>query len=133
MTSKRTLVVYEGDSFRIEWYYDANNKSQPKEYYENLGENDRIKALKLFKRMGDSGVIRDKTKYNNEGDKIYAFKPRPHRFLNFFQKGSRIIVTSAFMKKQDKLPANEKRRALEIREDYLNRVKEGIYYEKGEE
>ena len=80
--------------------------------------------------MGDSGEIRDKTKFVYEGDKIYAFKPKPDRFLCFFCEGSRVVITNGFRKKQQKLPKKEKEKALKIRNDYLNRLKSGSYYEK---
>ena len=89
---------------------------------------ERIKLLRLFKRMGDGGEIRDKTKFNNEGDKIYAFKPQPHRFLCFFFDGKKIIVTNAFHKKTDKLPQSKKERALNIKKDYETKIKRGDYY-----
>ena len=43
---------------------------------------------------------------------------------------SKIIVTNAFMKKQQKLPEAEKNRALKCKQDYENRIKKGAYYEK---
>ncbi len=52
--------------------------------------------------MGEIGKISDIKKFRNEGDKVYAFKPQPHRFLSFFVQGKKIIVTNAFWKKQDK-------------------------------
>lgn len=122
-------IAYEGDSFVIEWYYDKRNRSPALEYYNTLDTNDRIKLLKLFKRMGDYGEIRDTTKFINEGDKIYAFKPQPDRFLCFFYQGSKIIVTNAFRKKQQKLPTREKDKAVKIRNDYIKRDAEGEYYE----
>jgi hypothetical protein len=36
--------------------------------------------------MGDFGKIYDKTKFTYEGDKIYAFKPQPDRYLLFLPK-----------------------------------------------
>jgi hypothetical protein len=42
--------------------------------------------------MGEIGKIRDETKFWNEGDKIYAFKPQPHRFLSFFIEGRKILL-----------------------------------------
>jgi hypothetical protein len=80
--------------------------------------------------MGDIGKIRNETKFRNEGDKIFAFKPQPHRFLSFFVEGRKIIVTNAFWKKQDKLPPSEKDRALNCMNSYKQRIKEGSYYEK---
>jgi phage-related protein len=79
--------------------------------------------------MGNIGEIKNKTKFNNEGDKIYAFKPQPHRFLCFFFSGQKIIVTNAFYKKANKLPKNEKDRAMKIKRNYEDRVKRGDYYE----
>ena len=123
-------IAYEGGFFVVEWYFDVNCKSQALDYYQALTDSERIKVLKLFKRMGDAGEIRDKTKFTNEGDKIYAFKPQPDRFLCFFYEGQKIIVTSAFRKKQQKLPSNEKEKALKLRENYMIRIKKGEYYDK---
>ena len=89
----------------------------------------QAKAFSLFKRMGDVGLIRDITKFRNEGDEVFAFKPQPERFLSFFQIGKKMIITNAFIKKADKLPKNEKMRALEARKDFLLRSKKGEYYE----
>jgi phage-related protein len=62
--------------------------------------------------MGDFGKIYDTTKFTYEGDKIYAFKPQPDRYLSFFTKGKKIIVTNAFWKKTQKMPKNEKELAI---------------------
>jgi phage-related protein len=79
--------------------------------------------------MGDMGQIRDTTKFNYEHDGIYAFKPKPFRFLAFFFEGKKIIVTHAFKKQQQKLPRTEKERAMLIKKEYETRVKRGDYYE----
>jgi len=129
----KEYTAYEGDQFTVEWYYSSKGESQAREYYLELDASDRIKVLKLFKMMGDIGKIRDQAKFRNEGDKIYAFKPQPHRFLSFFVEGKKIIVTNAFWKKQDKLPLGEKERALTYMKSYKDRIKEGTYYEEDEE
>lgn len=129
---KRVIVAYEGEKFTIEWYYNESGKSPALNYFNGLSEDEKDDALGLFKLMGDKGKIFNKTKFMYEGDKIYAFKPQPHRFLNFFMKGGKIILTNAFEKRQDKLPRAEKNRALGIMDDYLNKVMQGTYYEEGE-
>jgi hypothetical protein len=86
-------------------------------------------VLKLFKMMGDIGRISNTSKFRYEGDKIYAFKPRPHRFLSFFVAGRKVIVTNAFWKKRDKLPDSEKNRALLCMESYKERIRTNSYYE----
>jgi len=122
-------IAYDGMCFTIEWYFDANHQSQALDYYQSLHDDERIKVLKLFKRIGDAGEIKDKTKFMNEGNKIYAFKPQPDRFLCFFYEGQKVVVTNAFRKKQQKLPKNEKEKALKIRDNYITRTKAGEYYD----
>ncbi|RHX83206.1 type II toxin-antitoxin system RelE/ParE family toxin [Leptospira stimsonii] len=123
-------VVYQGQEFLIEWYYDSNNKSPALEYFETLADDDKESLLVLVKVFGDRGKIFNTEKFRNEGDKIFAFKPKPNRFLCFFAEGKKIIITNGFYKNQNKLPPTEKERALTYRKEYLRRIKEGIYYEK---
>jgi phage-related protein len=126
----KEYVAYEGESYVIEWYYDAAGVSDVLEYFENMTDTQKRKALMLFKRMGDFGRINDITKFRNEGDKIFAFKPQPDRYLSFFCIGKKIVLTNAFHKKSDKLPSTEKDRAINRMKDYEMRVKKGEYYEK---
>lgn len=122
-------VAFDGKKFLIEWYFDAKGSSSALDYFESLSEDEQMKLLGLFELMGNIGTIKNETKFRHEGDKIYAFKPQPHRFLCFFFTGQKIVVTNAFHKKTDKLPIREKERALKIKESYELRVKTGDYYE----
>ncbi len=122
-------VAYEGRQFTIEWYFDAKGYSQAREYAYALGHSDLSKLTWLFTALGDAGRIQSEEKFRSEGDKIFVLKPKPHRFLSFFQAGRKIIVTNAFIKKQDKLPPQEKERALRCMKDYEQRVKARTYYE----
>ncbi len=123
-------VIYSGERFVVEWFYNEDGNSDAFTYFEELDRVQKQKFLHLVKRMGDAGKISDKTKFRNEGDKIYAFKPKPDRFLCFFFKGRKIIVTNAFEKKQDKLPKTEKNRSLERMKNYTKRLEEGNYYDQ---
>lgn len=125
----KEYVAFEGKKFTIEWYFDSKGKSISLNYLESLDEGEQVKLFELMKFIGDIGIIKNKTKFRSEGDKIYAFKPQPHRFLCFFFEGQKIIVTNGFHKKSDKLPKNEKDRALKFKNDYEARVKRGDYYE----
>lgn len=122
-------IAYEGECFTIEWYFNEKQESQALDYYRLLSKRHRIKVLQLFKRMGDAGVIKDVTKFRSEGDRVYAFKPKPDRFLCFFFEGRKIIVTHAFKKRRQKLPAGEKNKALENQKNYVTRVQRGEYYD----
>jgi phage-related protein len=123
-------VAYAGKIYTIEWYVDVRGRSMAREYFNDLTPSQKIKVFYLFEVMGDFGKIRNEQKFRHEGDQIYAFKPIPHRFLSFFFTGSKIIVTNAFEKKAQKLPAGEKTRALNCCQDYKERVKKGLYYDK---
>lgn len=126
----KEYIAYAGEKYTIEWYYNSRGKCIALEYYQALPVKERINVLQLFKRMGDAGEIKDTTKFNNEGDRLYAFKPKPDGFLCFFYVGKKIIVTNAFRKKQQKLPNTEKDRALKLKRDYETRIKKGDYYEQ---
>ena len=114
-------VIYKGKFFQIEWYYDSDGKSQPFDYYKSCSLIQKRKFLMLCQRMGDFGKIMDKTKFRAEGDGIYAFKPQPDRYLAFFKKGNKIIVTNAYKKSTEKMPKKEMETAIKNRGDYLRR------------
>ena len=121
---KHESIVYVGKAFTVEWYFDSNGNCQAYEYFLELDKDRRRKFLMLVKRIGDAGKINDKTKFRNEGDQIFAFKPQPDRYVSFFFTGKKIIVTNAFAKKSQKMPVREKQRSLEYKKDYEERAKE---------
>jgi len=121
----RLCLIYSGSKFTLEWYYDRNGKSVAREYYLETTRQQKRKFYVLVKRMGDFGKISDITKFRNEGDGIYAFKPQPDRYLSFFTDGRKIIITNGFRKKTDKLPKNEKNLALDCMKEYIDRKNGG--------
>ncbi len=121
-------IIHVGIEHTLEWYYNSKGKSQALDYFNSLPNEQKRKVLHLFVVMGDFGKIHDTTKFRYEDDAIYAFKPQPNRFLCFFFKGKKIIVTNAFTKKQNKLPKQEKEKALKYKEDFEARFQEGTYY-----
>ena len=125
----KEYLIYVGSAFQLEWYIDSNGQSEAQEYFRLLPEKQQLKFLYLVKRIGDFGKITNQELFRHEGDKIYAFKPQPNRFLCFFFTGQKNIVTNAFQKKQQKLPSKEKEKALKYLKDYLKRNERGTYYE----
>jgi phage-related protein len=120
-----SCVIYTGEKFTLEWYYDKKGKSPAFDYFLEMSREQRRKFFALVKKMGDTGKILDITKFRNEGDGIYAFKPQPDRYLSFFTYNRKIIVTNGFKKKTEKLPKNEKELAMKYRQDYLERKSGG--------
>ncbi len=122
---KDSCVIYSGEKFTLEWYYDKNGKSVAYDCFLESTEDLQDRFFILAKKMGDFGKIFDINKFRNEGDGIYAFKPQPDRYLSFFTEGRKIIVTNGFRKKTNKLPKNEKELAIKYRKDYLERKSGG--------
>lgn len=79
----RDAEIYRGNQFTIEWYFDERGSSPAKDYYESLPIERRVKFIKLARLMGEVGKTFDVTKFRNEGDQIYGFKPQPDRYLCF--------------------------------------------------
>ena len=127
---KPERIAYQGQAFTIEWYYDERGYSQALDYFNALPENRQDDALMLFRRMGDDGKIFDTTKFRSEGDKLFAFKPQPDRYLCFFFSGRKIMITSGFEKKSQKLPPHEKERALRAKVSFEARINSGTYYDE---
>jgi phage-related protein len=118
---REDCVIYAGPFFTIEWYYDKNGNSPAYDYFIKISQEQKRKFLILVKKIEDFGKIYDKTKFTNEGDKIYAFKPQPDRYLSFFTKEKKIIVTNAFWKKTQKMLPNEKTLAVKYMNEYYTR------------
>jgi len=118
---EKFCIIYDGEKFTLEWYYDKNGYSIGRNYFMKTSIEQKRKFYFLVKRMGDFGKISDKTKFRNEGDGIFAFKPQPDRYLLFFTDNKKIIITNGFVKKTDKLPKNEKDLAIKLRQDYYDR------------
>ncbi|MEW6609586.1 MAG: type II toxin-antitoxin system RelE/ParE family toxin [bacterium] len=126
MIKDKEYIVYQGSEYIIEWYFDQKGISESFNYYQKLDKARRIQLLKLVKRLGDIGKIYNKELFRYEGEKIFAFKPKPDRYLCFFYRGKKVIITNAFTKKSQKIPMEEK--AIKAMNDYQRRVEEGGYY-----
>lgn len=126
----KEYTAYAGVKYTIEWYFTEKGESQSLEFFNGISATEQQKLFHIIKRLGDFGFVSDKTKFRNEGDDIYAIKPQPNRFLSFFYEGNKIIITNAFVKKAQKLRKQEKDRAKAARKDYIERVREGKYYEE---
>jgi phage-related protein len=126
----KEFIAYEGEALTVEWFFDEKGESEPLNFFETLSDSQKRKTLMLFKRIGDFGRISDLAKFRNEGEKIFAFKPQPDRFLSFFYTGKKIIITNGFRKKTQKLPLQEKELSLKRMKNYMKRVVSGAYYEE---
>ncbi len=117
------FLVYQGPHYAV--YFHAEKKTSSKVYdsFEKCDNITQASLLYLVKRIADTGRIYDKTKFRIEdkNNKIYTFKPKQERFFCFFFVKKEIIITSAYRKKGQKLDVKELKKAIEIRNQYMNK------------
>ena len=116
------FLIYGGEHYSAYFHAEAKDSSEVYDYFECRDDTTQASLLFLIKRMGDTGRIYDTTKFRIEDwdNKIYCFKPKKERFFCFFFTGKRIIITSAYTKKKQKLDRSEIRKAIQIRDKYFN-------------
>ena len=123
-------ILYQGEKFQVEFYYNEKGELSAKEYFDAADRQVKIKLLALAKYMAEYGRLFDETKFRivDKQEKIFEFKPLAERFFNFFYEGKKIIITNAYRKKGQKVDKRELARAIVWKKDYDLRVKGGIYY-----
>ncbi len=129
---KEDYVFCQGEQFQGEFYFTESGDMPAKESLAEAALDVRVKMAVLVKYMSEQGKIYDENKYRiiDARDKIYEFKPLQFRFFNFFYEGKKIIITNGYVKKTQKVSRKDLERARNYRNDYISRVKGGIYYGK---
>jgi len=129
---KEDYIFYQGEKFRIEFYFTTAGKIPAKEYIEEISLDVKVKLAALVKYIAEQGKIFDITKFRmvDAKEKIFEFKPAGHRFFNFFYEGGKIIITNGYMKKSQKVSRRDLEKSKNMKRDYIARVKGGVYYEK---
>ena len=117
------FLIYSGVNYSVYFHAEVKNSSSVNDYFDACDDITQASLLFLVKRLADIGHIYDTTKFRVEDrkNKIYCFKPRKERFFCFFFIGKKIIITSAYAKKRQKLDRNELKRAIQIRNGYFNK------------
>ncbi len=100
----------EGQWGRVEWALDAEGQCPARDFYETLEAADQAKMLALFQRLAAMGVIINREKFRQLGDKakrdgagLFEFKSHQLRFIGDFRPGGRFVIAHAVRKKQDDL------------------------------
>lgn len=116
------FLVYSGEYYSVYFHAEMKDSSSVNDYFESCDYVTQASLLFLVKRMADIGHIYDETKFRIEDrqNKIYCFKPKKERFFCFFVTGKKIIITSAYTKKGQKLGRNELKKAIQIRNEYFD-------------
>jgi len=114
------FLIYRGEYYSVYFHAEHKGSSEVYDYFGNCNNVTQASLLFLAKRIAETGRIWDETKFRIEdkANKIYCFKPKKERFFCFFFIGKKIIITSAYSKKRQKLDKRELRKAIEIRKKY---------------
>lgn len=104
-------------------YYDMYGKSKYDKFFNSLTKIEKTKLLSLYERMSEKGPVRNKEKFNNEGDGIFAIKIFKVRVYCFLANDKFIILTHGIKKKTDKLDPNDLERAKNIRDIIIKNIR----------
>lgn len=115
------FLIYKGEHFGVYFHAEISGLSYVNDYFESCDDVTQASLLFLVKTIADTGRIYDETKFRIEDrqNKIYCLKPRGERFFCFFFTDKKIIITSAYTKKKQKLDRGELSRAIHIRKKYF--------------
>jgi hypothetical protein len=116
------FLVYKGEHYAVYFHAETKDSSDVNKYFECCEDVVQASLLFLVKTMADIGHIYDENKFRIEDrqNKIYCFKPRGERFFCFFFTGKKIIITSAYAKKKQKLDRHELKKAIQVRKEYFS-------------
>lgn len=118
---KLLLDIYlEGEHVTIAWYVDEGGAAHGRDHYEGLDVTTRSKFTAPMRCIASQPHYRNTLKYRDEGDGIRAIKVFKHRLM-CFRDDHLLVITHGFQKKSDKLPPEEKKRALRLRREYDRR------------
>ena len=111
--------------FEVDFYETANGKKPAEDFLMSLDQQMRSKMLSMITVLEENGnKLREPySKFVSDG--IYELRGKVgsdiSRILYFFMVGQNIILTNGFIKKTQKIPSKEFKRAKKYHDDYLKR------------
>jgi hypothetical protein len=113
----RRPLAYDGHRYGIAYAVCLDGTSPGEAFYDALGDADKAKLNKLFEYLGDHGAIRNEEKFKKVSGAFFEFKSHQIRMPCYFRPDGLVVITHGFIKKKDKMPPAELRRAERIRDE----------------
>lgn len=111
-----TAILYQGRCFMVELVLRQDGGCPAQEFLDRLPPEKRAKILALIRRLADDGRIANRQKFKKiEDTDFFEFKGSQTRVVCYFLPERRLVITHGFIKKQDRIPAPELRRAARLR------------------
>jgi len=96
----------------VEFLENLDEKTREKVYY-NIRKSQFVQDNELFKKLNDL-IWEFKTLYNNNTNRLFAF------WDNTEEQNVLVVATHGILKKTQKTPSKEIKKAEEIRKQYMN-------------
>jgi phage-related protein len=120
----RDLIFERGSRCNIGYALRCNGQTEAKEYIENLNDTIQASFAALFRRIKEGEILtQERFRKLQDSDDIFEFKHRKgHRIPTFKYKGT-WWLTHGFLKKGQKTPKTQIRRAEQIKKEHMSLFK----------
>lgn len=123
--------MIETEEYKIKFYWDKiRNRSHVREYILTLDKKERNKVLKYIEYLRLNNGVLDEPYSKHIKGKIRElrvdFSSNRHRIFYFTFINKNIVLLHAFLKKTDKTPLNEIKKA---EQNYNNLIRNPKFYE----
>ena len=112
--------------FQIEFYIKANGEQPVEDFLRSLNKRMRAKVVDMISLLQQNGNELREPYSKHISDGIFELRAKTGsditRVLYFFYVGQRIVLTNGFVKKSQKTPLKEIKRAKKFRADYIKRL-----------
>lgn len=117
-------------TFRLEFYRTARGDEPVLEYIRAQVKRHRATIGRALRNLEGLGNAARRPMVDYLGNDLYELRipidGHQHRVLYFFHARSLIVLTSAFLKNEEKVPQEDLTRAWRRRRDWIDRLAEGV-------
>ena len=117
-------MIYNKVEYKVSFYKDNNGKSSILEYIKRLSEKERSKIYKYVEFLREHQGVLDEPYSKHIRGKIRElrvdFGKNRHRIFYFTFVGKNIIILHAFLKKTQKTPISEVKKAENMYHNIIN-------------
>lgn len=115
-------------NYKVEFYITKSGDCPAQDFLNSLTKDEQARVIHYLKMLQEHGRQLHRPHADHLRDHIWELRIRcsytHYRMLYFFHDGKKFIITHGFKKQTSNVPELEIDKAIECREDYLNRVKD---------